>query len=138
MIRPSMGAAALLLLTACTPLPPQTAASACATPLKPAVQVDLYVGLAAKGREIGEAEWAAFLNEEVTPRFPDGLSVVDVAGQYRNPAGHIARERSKLLVVVVPDAPAHVPKVQAIVDAYKRQFNQLSVLHVERAICATF
>jgi len=133
-----MGAAALLLLTACTPLPPQTAASACATPLKPAVQVDLYFGLAAKGREIGEAEWAAFLNEEVTPRFPDGLSVVDVAGQYRNPAGHIARERSKLLVVVVPDAPAHVPKVQAIVDAYKRQFNQLSVLHVERAICATF
>jgi len=31
-----------------------------------------------------------------------------------------------------------VPKVLAIVDAYKRQFNQLSVLHVERAICAMF
>jgi hypothetical protein len=125
-------------LAACTPPPPQTAASACVAPLEPAVQVDLYFGLATKGREIGEAEWAAFLNEEVTPRFPDGLSVVDVAGQYRNPAGHIARERSKLLVIIVPDAPAHVPKVQAIVDTYKRQFNQLSVLHVERAICAMF
>jgi hypothetical protein len=107
-------------------------------PLKPALQVDLYFGLATKNREVGEAEWAAFLNEEVTPRFPDGLSVVDVAGQYRNPAGHIARERSKLLVVVVLDAPAHVPKVQAIVDAYKKQFNQLTVLRVERAICAVF
>ena len=134
-----MGVAALLaLLAACTPQPPQTAAPACAAPLKPALQLDLYFGLATKGREIGEAEWAAFLNEEVTPRFPDGLSVIDVAGQYRNPAGHIARERSKLLVVVVLDAPVHVPKVQAIVDAYKRQFNQLSVLHVERAICAMF
>jgi len=139
MIRPSMGAAALLLLAACTaPPPPQMAASACAPPLKPVVQVDLYFGLATGSREIGGAEWAAFLNEEVTPRFPDGLSVVDVAGQYRNPAGQISRERSKLLVVIVPDAPAHLPKVQAVVEAYKKQFHQLSVLHVERAVCAAF
>jgi hypothetical protein len=131
-------AAALLALSACAPPAPQTAAPACTPPLAPALQVDLYFGLAARGREIGEAEWAAFLNGEVTPRFPDGLSVVDVAGQYRNPSGQIVRERSKLLVVVVPDAPAHLPKVQAIVDAYKKQFDQLSVLRVERAICAAF
>ena len=132
-----MAAAALLLLAACTP-PSQTAASACAAPLKPALQLDLYFGLATKDREIGDVEWAAFLNEEVTPRFPDGLSVLDVAGQYRIPTGRITRERSKLLVIIVPDAPAHLPKVQAIVDAYKRQFNQLSVLRVERAVCAAF
>jgi hypothetical protein len=126
-------AAALLALSACAPPAPT-----CTAPLKPGLQVDLYFGLVAKGREIGEAEWAAFLAAEVTPRFPDGLSVVDVAGQYRNPAGTISRERSKLLVVVVLDAPAHLAKVQAIVDAYKRQFSQLSVLHVERAICAAF
>ena len=126
------------MLSACTPPVTQTAASACEAPLKPALQVDLYFGLAVKGREISGAEWAAFLNEEVTPRFPDGLSVIDVAGQYRNPAGHISRERSKLLVVVVVDAPAHRPKVQAIVDAYRSQFDQLSVLRVEHAICAAF
>jgi hypothetical protein len=131
-------AAALLALSACTPPAPQTTASTCTAPLEPALQVDLYFGLAAKGREIGETEWATFLNEEVTPRFPNGLSVVDVAGQYRHPGGHIARERSKLLVVIVLDAPAHLPKVRAIVDAYKRQFEQLSVLHVERAVCAAF
>jgi hypothetical protein len=67
---------------------------------------------------VTEAEWAAFLNEEVTPRFADGLSVLDVRGQYREPHGRIERERTKLLVVVVFDAPAHRPKVQAIVDAY--------------------
>ena len=137
-MRTTLLAAALLALSACTPPTPQTAAPACAVPLKPALQVDLYFGLATKGREIGEAEWVAFLNGEVTPRFPDGLSVIDVAGQYRNPTGHIARERSKLLVVVVLDAPAHLPKVQAIVDAYKKQFFQLSVLRVERSICAAF
>jgi hypothetical protein len=137
-VRATILAAALLALSACAPRAPQDTASTCQAPLKPAVQVDLYFGLATKGREIGESEWAAFLEQEVTPRFPDGLSVVDVAGQYRNPSGRIIRERSKLLIVVILDAPAHMAKVQAIVDAYRRQFSQLSVLHVEHPICAVF
>ena len=68
-------AAALLALAACTP-PAQTAAPACTAPLKPALEVDLYFGREIDtGREVSEAEWASFLNDEVTPRFPDGLSV---------------------------------------------------------------
>jgi hypothetical protein len=123
-------AAALLALAACTPPPAQTAAPACASPLKPALQVDLYFG------EIGAAQWQAFLDEEVTPRFPDGLSVIDVYGQYRNRQGTIGRERARLLVIVVFDAPAHAARVQAIVDAYVRRHEQESVLRVERPVCA--
>jgi hypothetical protein len=136
MSRAATGAAALLLLGACTP-PPQTAASACIPPLTPAVQVDLYFGReTGTGREITEAEWASFLNEEVTPRFPAGLSVVDVAGQYREPSGVIQRERSKLLVLVVFDAPAHGPMVEAVVGVYSKRYGQNAVLRVERAVCA--
>jgi len=123
-------AAALLALAACTPPPVQTAAPACVAPLKPALQVDLYFGA------IGEREWAAFLDEEVTPRFPDGLSVLDVRGQSRNLQGRIERERTKLLVVVVFDAPAHRPKVQAIVEGYSRRYGQHNVFHVEHGVCA--
>jgi hypothetical protein len=130
-------AVALLALAACTPPPAQTAAVPCVAPLKPALQVDLYFGRETdKGREVSEAEWASFLNEEVTPRFPDGLSVLDVSGQYRDPQGRIARERSKLLVVVVFDAPAHLAKVQAIVDGYSQRYGQHSVFRVEHAVCA--
>lgn len=129
--------AALLALGACTPPAVQTAAPACAGPLKPAIEVDLYFGRNIdKGREVSEAEWAAFLNEEVTPRFPDGLSVLDVRGQYRNPDGRIERERTKLLVVVVFDAPAHGPKVQAVIDAYAGRYGQHSVFRIEHAVCA--
>ena len=128
-------AAGLLALTACTPSP-RTAAT-CTAPLKPALQVDLYFGRTTdKGREIDEAEWAGFLAEEVTPRFPSGLSVLDVVGQYREPSGRIERERTKLLVVVVFDAPSHGPKVQAIGDAYKRRYGQHSVFRVEHPVCA--
>lgn len=122
--------AAALLLAACTPPPAHTAAPACAAPLKPALQVDLYFG------SVGEAEWRAFLDEEVTPRFPDGLSVVDAYGQYRNRQGRIERERAKLLVIVVFDAPAHAARVQAIVDSFIRRHRHESVLRAERPVCA--
>ena len=136
-MKPTLLLAALLALGACTPPAVQTAVPSCTAPLKPAVEVDLYFGREIeKGREVTEAEWATFLNEEVTPRFPDGLSVIDVRGQYRNPEGRIERERTKLLVVVVFDAPAHVARVQAVIDAYVRRYGQHSVFRVERAVCA--
>ena len=110
----------------------QQQGASCAAPLKPALEVDLYFGR----DKVGDAAWAAFLADEVTPRFPDGLSVLDVAGQWRDPGGKIARENSKLLVIVVFDAPAHQPKVTAIIDAYKQKFVQQSVLRVEHPACA--
>lgn len=136
-MRRAVAAAALLALAACAPQPPQAAAPVCVAPLKPALQVDLYFGRETdKGREVSEAEWASFLKDEVTPRFPDGLSVLDVAGQAREPNGRIARERTKLLVIVVFDAPAHQPKVQAIIDTYSRRYGQHGVFHVEHPVCA--
>src|SRR5262249_10328363 len=89
-MRSVVAAGALRALAACTPPPAQTTASACVAPLKPALQVDLYFGA------VGEAEWRTFLDQEVTPRFPDGLSVIDAYGQYRNRRGTIERERAKL------------------------------------------
>jgi hypothetical protein len=107
-------------------------AQSCVPPLKAALEVDLYFGRGS----VSDAQWMAFLAEEVTPRFPDGLSVLDVAGEWRAPGGSIVRENSKLLAVIVFDAPAHSPKVQAIVDTYKVKFRQQSVLRVEHAVCA--
>src|SRR5262249_42374487 len=121
-----------LAASACAPLPPQ-----CAAPLKPALEVHLYFGReTASGGEVSEAEWAQFLAAAVTPRFPDGLSVTDITGQYREPTGRIARERSKLMVIVLFDAPAHAPRVQAIVDAYSKRWGQYSVFRTEHSVCA--
>jgi hypothetical protein len=119
--------AALLLLGACAPQPQ---APACTQPLKPAVEVDLFYGA------VSDADWASYLADEVTPRFPDGLTVIDGAGQWRAPSGVISHERSKLLVIIVFDAPAHAPKVQAAIDAYLKRFHQQAVLHTEHAVCA--
>lgn len=122
-----------LAVGACAqPTPP-----VCTAPLKPAVAIDLYFGRDKPGGgEVTDAEWGAFVTEVVTSRFPDGLSVFDSSGQYREPTGRIVRERSKRLVVIVFDAPAHKAKVIEIVDAYKQRFGQYSVFRVEQPVCA--
>ena len=49
------------------------------------------------GRKIGdrigvsEAQWARFLDREITPRFPDGLTVIDTRGQWRDTVRKPAR-----------------------------------------------
>jgi hypothetical protein len=109
----------------------------CTAPLKPAVAIDLYFGRdKPAGGEVTDAEWGAFVTEVVTSRFPDGLSVFNSSGQYREPTGRIVRERSKRLVVIVFDAPAHKAKVIEIVEAYKQRFGQYSVFRVEQPVCA--
>jgi hypothetical protein len=129
-------AAALLcpaLLACAQPGPPP----ACAAPLKPAVEVNLYFGRdKPAGGEVSDAEWASFLADTVTPRFLAGLTVIDVSGQHRDPAGVIGQERTKLVVIVVFDAPAHRPKVTAILDTYTRRFGQHEVFRVEQLVCA--
>ena len=118
---------------ACAHQPAPTAT--CTPPLKPALQVDLYFGRNTPKGEVSEADWANFLADEVTPRFPAGLSVLEVAGQYQEPSGQIIRERTKLLVIVVFDAPQHEAKVRAIAGGYAQRFGQHTVFHVERSVC---
>jgi hypothetical protein len=126
--------ALVLLLAACATAP------TCPAPSKPATQVDLYFGRDIGGRsQVSDAQWAHFIDEEVTPRFPDGLSVTDAYGQYRDDrTGRISRERSKRLTILIGDATAARPRFEAVVDAYKRRFQQQSVLKVEGPVCAAF
>ena len=133
MIRPAGAAALAFLLASCAAGPPSTP---CIAPLTSATEIALYFGRGTPTGEVSNAEWAQFLTGEITPRFPAGLSVIDVAGQYRDPSGHIGRETSKQVVILVFDAPAHAAKVKEIVDIYKRRYAQHSVLHTERPVCA--
>jgi hypothetical protein len=87
---------------------------------------------------VSDEEWRRFLTDEVTPRFPDGFTVLDAAGQWRNPAGMIIAEDSRNLVVIARDAGSELPKMTAIRDIYKTRFNQDSVLFVQSQICAGF
>lgn len=81
-----------------------------------------------------EERWAKFLDAEVSPRFPDGLSVVDVYGQWRSQkAGAvIQRERSRLLVILHPATAETSAKIEAIRKAWKQPTGEESVLRVSQ------
>ena len=96
------------------------------------------------GRSQGSAEvvseeaWRAFLAEEITPRFPDGLTVLDAAGQWQGGSGEIVRERTKLLLVLAPPGGDAMQRTDEIADAYKQAFGQSSVLRVVTPACVSF
>ena len=99
----------------------------------------LFFGRSKGGEEVVTDEaWRAFLAEEITPRFPDGLSVLDVAGQWRDPSGTIVRERSKLLLILAPPGTSGMRRTDEIAQAYKRTFGQEFVLRAVTTACVWF
>ena len=88
---------------------------------------------------VSEASWARFLAAEVTPRFPDGFTVIDARGQWRAPgAQKISRERSKLLMIAMPPGTDNDERLQKIIEAYKTRFKQQSVGLIVRPACVSF
>jgi hypothetical protein len=88
---------------------------------------------------IGEARWNRFLAEEVTPRFPDGLTVLDARGQWRAPGSReTSKERSKVVVIAMPPAADNDARLQAIIEAYKTRFRQRSVGLIVQPACVAF
>lgn len=113
----------------------------CPAGLETATVAELFFGRNAGDRlRVTEADWTRFLDEEVTPRFPDGLTVTDSAGQWRDgTAGRTVREPGKVLTVVMPHPAPDAPgKLGAVIDAYKRRFDQQSVLRVLSPACVSF
>jgi hypothetical protein len=111
----------------------------CPAPQQRMVAIDLLFGRGSGGFRVSEQAWTQFLAREITPRFPDGLTVFDAAGQWRSPqGGSILRERSKVVMIVVPENPPVQERIDAIASAYKRQFKQQSVGIVIRTACASF
>jgi hypothetical protein len=88
---------------------------------------------------VSEAAWTRFLAREVTPRFPDGLTVIDAMGQWRDTdSGKVVRERSKRVEIVLPGSDDDAQKLDAIVKAYKLRFRQQAVGVVVRPACVAF
>jgi len=102
----------------------------------PQVRTTLYFGTARPKGSVSELEWQMFLRDEVTARFPDGLTVWEAEGQWKQPGGAIGHERSKVLLLVHPDTPDARAAVQAVITKYRKSFEQESVLWETSRVCA--
>ncbi len=123
------------------------AVSVTASPASPSatafVREELYFGGGRPGGDtVADSAWARFLRQEVTQRFPEGLTVLTGYGQYRGENGGIVSEPTRVLIVLYPNDRALSRRmdetVRRLVLLYKREFDQESVLRVTSVVRAAF
>jgi len=90
------------------------------------------------GADVDAAAFSRFVDDELTPRFPDGLTVIDGGGQWRSPSDVLVREASKVVFLVLPQKPDILERLDAVRAAYKARFSQDSVLLVTQPACVSF
>jgi hypothetical protein len=125
------------------------------------IRTELYFGLAVPpgpdGRpagQVSEDDWQRFLDEEITPRFPEGLTILEAGGQWRSRASdglgvEIVHEQSRVVVILHRGDAAELAdlgssissedeKIEAVRAAYKRRFRQDSVLRTDSVLHVRF
>jgi uncharacterized protein DUF3574 len=97
------------------------------------VRTELYFGTAKPVGAVTEAEFKKFLDDVVTPFFPDGLTVIKGDGQFKGEDGLTIKEESFVLILLYP-VDGHKTSsrnIDAIRQAYMTQHQQESVLRVD-------
>jgi len=103
-------------------------------------RTELFFGLSKPDGTVVTAEqFMEFLDKEITPRFPDGLTVLMGHGRFRSKHGNIIAEESVVVILLYSvEAGTKSQHIEAIREAYRRTFQQESVLRVDSLACATF
>jgi len=122
-----------IVISACASAP----AADCKASERSAVHDTLYFGTGKPDGVVTPAEWATFLETEVTPRFPRGLTVSEASGQWRGVDGATVRESTHVLQLVHPDDAPSEKAVTDIAASYKARFQQEAVLRVRAGACVS-
>jgi hypothetical protein len=103
-----------------------------------ALMDSLYFGTITPEGRVSPDDWQRFLADEITPRFPGGLTSWAAAGQWRNGSGALEKESSYVLHVVHSDTPETDSAILDVIRIYKERFRQEAVLRVRSPACISF
>lgn len=98
------------------------------------IRTELYFGRnKPTGGTVSDTDWQAFVDDFVTPRFPDGLTILDADGQWKGKDGSIAREQSMVIVLLYPRKVRKTmnAKIEEIRSEYKKRFAQEAVMRID-------
>lgn len=125
---------AALALAGCATSPPH-----CPVGQEPMRTAQLFFGQNIGGKPgVSNADFRKFVDEELTPRFPNGLTVMEGGGQWKGEENKLIREAAKVIVLVLPNGPEANRKLEDVRKAYKARFHQESVLLVTQPACVGF
>jgi hypothetical protein len=103
------------------------------------VETMLFLGMNRPGGTVSETEFARFIEEDVTPRWREGYTVLEGAGLWYSEQRQLTdREETRVLVRLHDGGAAASSGIEAIRSAYIRRFAQDAVLRVDHPACADF
>jgi hypothetical protein len=92
----------------------------------------------APGPGVSEADFAGFVADQIAPRFHDGLTVIDAQDLTPKPGGGAVYGPAKVVMIVLPGRADDRARIDAVRTAYRRRFNQKSVLEPTHQDCVSF
>jgi len=101
-------------------------------------QARLFFGLQGPTGLVSDLEWETFLADVVTPRFPNGLTVVQASGQWRGAGDRLQREPARVVEIVHDESPDAWQRLDRIVTLYKARYQQQSVMVARTRIDVCF
>ena len=87
--------------------------------------------------KLDETALRLFVDQEVTPRFPDGVTVVDGGGQWKGAENQMIREAAKVVMIVLPAKGDPTAEVEAVRMAYRARFKQEPLVVLPPPACVT-
>jgi hypothetical protein len=124
-----------MALAACASTPAEPPLAACPAGEEPLRTAQLFFGRNIAGQPgISEAAFAAFVDEELKPRFPQGLTVLDGGRQWQGSENALIRQAAKVVVIVLP-AKGSDRLLDTVRSRYKARFQQESVLLIVQDSC---
>lgn len=107
------------------------------------IRTELYFGFSKpNGSMVSESDWQRFVDEFVTPRFPDGLTILEADGQWRGKDLKVVREQSKVIVLLYKrkERKDANRKIEEVRSEYMKRFDQEAVMRVDiaRSVSVTF
>lgn len=101
---------------------------------------NLYFGRSAPGRsEVTDKQWRDFRDEVITPALPNGYTILDGQGAWRNPhSNRTISETTKILVVAMPDVPESQEAINSIRSNWQHRFHQYVVGMTVQSGCGSF
>ncbi|MEV0172528.1 DUF3574 domain-containing protein [Streptomyces sp. NPDC050803] len=102
---------------------------------EPYIETQLFFGTERPdgGPAVTDEQFMDFVDQEITPDFPNGFTVQTGRGQWRDANGTIEKERSYELILLYPvtEATTSDRKIEEIRRAYEKEFGQESVGRVD-------
>ncbi|MFK7748706.1 MAG: DUF3574 domain-containing protein [Kordia sp.] len=101
------------------------------------IKTELYFGLSKENGIVTEQEWNTFKAMYLNKKF-SGYTELNSEGFWTNPQGKTVSENSKLIIYLNKGTKQDSIAIAYVIENYKKQFNQESVLKIETLVNAAF